>query len=424
MSVVAHVGPEYSWDQLQAFIKGAKERLVSGIYEFHGTAIKDAIENRLSAVENPLEFDLVMAAQTVKKPRPDKLAAGVEFDREKVFEAWDEDFDNRFRAIIAPVGAKGLVRMSYHIKVSVADDDAVWLSSGNWKQESSQPVVTQAMRDAAGSQDVPGNREWHVILTSKPLADFFRAHLLQDAKRSKHLQGEIVAEDALAGIMVEAPAVVPIVVERPPPRKVLPPLTINGRVSVRPLLTPDRRGAVYSEAVLDLIASARHQLLFQIPYIDPPTDPDKDRGYIDELFEALTRKMRRLPDARIILRGDSSEKYDPANAAWAFKHAGVATADRVKAMDRHHTKGMVVDGRRVLIGSHNWSGLGVSLNRDASLIFDDERIARYYAEAFEIDWARASTVRPKRFVKKVSEGVGGSPAYERVRLGDMWSEDD
>ncbi len=51
---------------------------------------------------------------------------------------------------------------------------------------------------------------------------------------------------------------------------------------------------------------------------------------------------------------------------------------------------MIVDGQRVLIGSHNWSGGGVTLNRDASLIFDDAEIAEYYREAFEIDWARAS----------------------------------
>ena len=59
-------------------------------------------------------------------------------------------------------------------------------------------------------------------------------------------------------------------------------------------------------------------------------------------------------------------------------------------MPSTHTKGMVVDGQRGLVGSQNWSGGGVTLNRDASLIFDDNEIAKYYREAFEIDWARAS----------------------------------
>jgi hypothetical protein len=37
----------------------------------------------------------------------------------------------------------------------------------------------------------------------------------------------------------------------------------------------------------------------------------------------------------------------------------------------------------MLLGSHNWSKPGVTLNRDASSLFDDEEMAQYYTEAFE-----------------------------------------
>jgi phosphatidylserine/phosphatidylglycerophosphate/cardiolipin synthase-like enzyme len=89
---------------------------------------------------------------------------------------------------------------------------------------------------------------------------------------------------------------------------------------------------------------------------------------------------------------------------------------------------MIVDGRRVLIGSHNWSKPGVSLNRDASLIFDHEGIAAYYAEAFEIDWARANPIRPKKFVKEsaiIREAVGDAPppGFRRVWLSELMKED-
>ena len=90
---------------------------------------------------------------------------------------------------------------------------------------------------------------------------------------------------------------------------------------------------------------------------------------------------------------------------------------------------MVVDGKRVLIGSHNWSGMGVSTNRDASLIFDHEEIAGYFADAFQIDWDRADPVPPKKFVKQphgeesvlmVPPGVEAPllPGYRRMRLSD------
>ena len=51
-----------------------------------------------------------------------------------------------------------------------------------------------------------------------------------------------------------------------------------------------------------------------------------------------------------------------------------------------HTKGIVVDRRRVLIGSQNWSNHGVSVNRDASLLFEDAPLAEYFAGIFADDW--------------------------------------
>ena len=64
---------------------------------------------------------------------------------------------------------------------------------------------------------------------------------------------------------------------------------------------------------------------------------------------------------------------------------------------------MIVDGKRLPLGIHNWSNPGVTLNRDASLLFDDEEIAGYYAEALEIDWELAAPIRPKKFVRPTKE---------------------
>jgi phosphatidylserine/phosphatidylglycerophosphate/cardiolipin synthase-like enzyme len=85
---------------------------------------------------------------------------------------------------------------------------------------------------------------------------------------------------------------------------------------------------------------------------------------------------------------------------------------------------MVVDGKRVLIGSHNWSKPGVSLNRDASLIVYDTGVAEYFADAFEIDWQRANPIRPRRFVVEsaTAETVGGAPAFEQVPLSELLSD--
>jgi phosphatidylserine/phosphatidylglycerophosphate/cardiolipin synthase-like enzyme len=268
------------------------------------------------------------------------------------------------------------------------------------------------------------------VIQSKTLADRFRNHIRQDFKRSKDLgSGELPKSFEAADVFVDVPIEEGLVLERRPPGRLLEPQTFAGRTKVKPLLTPDKEGAVYSEAVLDLIRSARKSLLFQIPYIGMPPSPRADRGYIDKLIKALAQKLKTLDDARLILRVGGQRYSHPTHAAWYFKSKGVDIQSRVRQIDDHHTKGMIVDGKRVLLGSHNWSKPGVTLNRDASLIFDDERIAGYYAQAFEIDWARANPVRPKRFVKTeavVLEAVGSvpPPGYRRVRLSDLLKEED
>lgn len=58
----------------------------------------------------------------------------------------------------------------------------------------------------------------------------------------------------------------------------------------------------------------------------------------------------------------------------------------LKVQERCHTKAIIVDRSRVLLGSQNWSNDGVSVNRDASLLFDDRPLAGYFAKIFEHDW--------------------------------------
>jgi phosphatidylserine/phosphatidylglycerophosphate/cardiolipin synthase-like enzyme len=349
-----------------------------------------------------------------------------EFERAESFESWKGRFGDRFKRIVVPEGSDGLIANAYHIKVTVREDSTFWLSSGNWKMGSSQPVITEQQRRNVDSRDLPGNREWHVVVRNKTLAERFRNHIRQDFKRSEALGGGATPREREApDIFVDVP--IEPLLERRPPGSVLAPETFTGVTKVKPLLTPDREGAVYAKAVLDLIRSAQDSLLFQIPYIGMPSSPGTDRGFIDELIKALTQKLKALRDARVLLRSGGSSYSSPAHAAWYFKSKGVRIQERLRRIEDHHTKGMIVDGKRVLIGSHNWSQPGVSLNRDASLIFDDPAIAGYFARAFEIDWARANPIAPKRHKKEgVLEAVGAEapPGYRRVRLSQLVKEED
>jgi phosphatidylserine/phosphatidylglycerophosphate/cardiolipin synthase-like enzyme len=51
-----------------------------------------------------------------------------------------------------------------------------------------------------------------------------------------------------------------------------------------------------------------------------------------------------------------------------------------------HNKGIVVDSSVVVVGSQNWSGQGVSSNRDASVIIHNAAAAQYWEQIFDHDW--------------------------------------
>ena len=84
---------------------------------------------------------------------------------------------------------------------------------------------------------------------------------------------------------------------------------------------------------------------------------------------------------------------------------------------------MIVDGKRVLVGSHNWSGDGVTFNRDASLLFDDAEIAAYYLQAFELDWARGNEPIINEAVlteaPRIATTAAPPPGFRRVTLEEF-----
>lgn len=412
MDVTLHVGPEYSWEVLKQFLEATPNKLVASMYEFHAKHIQEALEVKQEA---GVRVKMVLDGKTFHTS-----SDADEFDTQETFMDWAERF--RFQRVVAPGGRSGLMANSYHTKVAVRDDGVFWLSSGNWKPGSSQPMISQAQRDAAADDDLPGNREWHVVVMNPTLADRFRNHILQDFTRATDLGGREVPRRLLDESVILVPEAEGVSEERRPPGRVKKPLTINRRVKVKPVMTPDREGDVYADAVLALIESATDSLLFQIPYISMPADPTADRGIIDTLLAALVLKLKTLPDARVILRSGSKDFSSPLHAAWYFRSKGVDINNRLRVIENHHTKGMVADGKRVLVGSHNWSKPGVSLNRDASLVFDDEEIALYFADAFEIDWQRANRLTPRRFVPEsplMETGGGSAVTFRRVRLSDL-----
>lgn len=390
MTVVAHVGPEESFPVLQEFLGKTGTTLTSSMYQFFADHVMDAIKERLDAGKVMMKIVLDPATRDsgTGAPKPG------EFRRDATFDAWRGDYG--FTNIYVPVGTGKLVTRAYHIKVSVGDHKLVWLSSGNWTKSSQpRPVPGGAAR---------GNREWHIVLENEKLARMFEAHIDADFDQCGELGG---GEEAIAPpeIMVDVPE--DSFLEAPVAR--LDPLRIAARkVKVKPILTPDRRGRVYTDAVLSLIRSATRQLVFQNQYIKIRKGMS---GNLDELVEALIAKSRDIPDLRIILRaGDVDDDITE------LRRRGLDVTRCVRIIANTHTKGIVVDRQRVLVGSQNWSDQAVSTNRDASLLFDDGEVAGYFLKAFEIDWARARPAASAGLERPVLLARGDQPPPGYVRM--------
>jgi len=152
---------------------------------------------------------------------------------------------------------------------------------------------------------------------------------------------------------------------------------------------------------LPLIEKAKSKLYFQNQYINESLDERAQQDYI-LLLQAVAQKQRDGLDVRIILRAENGVE---ARHIEFMKTNGIDMT-QVRWRNRTHTKGMIVDSARVLLGSHNWSYDGTVLNRDASLLFYDAEIARYLEDIFIYDWENWS--RTKVYVRP------GKPKVEEI----------
>jgi len=109
-------------------------------------------------------------------------------------------------------------------------------------------------------------------------------------------------------------------------------------------------------------------------------------GLVDELIEAKKRGVA----VRVILEPRLSG--DNANLATMerLREGGVPARWATLDYKLTHTKAVIIDGKKVLVGSTNWSNSALTKNREYSVLIEDEGVAREFQENFEIDWEKAS----------------------------------
>jgi hypothetical protein len=406
MTVTCHVSPDGGFPLLKDFFAGTRRRLTVGMFDFSAPHVRDALKAALARrprrhLTLVLDPKLALSAGGDEdNPKADDITE--DEIRDALREALGDQFDFAWAAVkFAGKTTGGIFPNAYHIKVAARDGEAFWLSSGNW-QSSNQPppdAVPATDRDQPALRQALRryNREWHVVVEHPRLADLYERFLLNDLAQAEPLQEEArraaEAPPALPDLLVPEVAEETERAARPVRRFDPGPFTFTARrpLRVQPLLTPDRdpRSAdrfIYAARVRELIDSARTKLYFQNQYINLGKRMEPE---FVALVAALKAKANdRGVDCRIILRDlIGAREMLEALLADGFP------ADRIRLQKSTHTKGIVVDGERVLVGSHNWSSNGTTRNRDASLIFFDKQIAGYYEQVFLHDWDSLAAAR-------------------------------
>jgi hypothetical protein len=406
-----HASPDVGWSKLRDFLRATKDELVVGMYELTAPHIGDLLARELGGRLS--RFDLVMDKKLKIGPPGIKRDDRSEADHVCLFEqAHGSTFDHAY----AWTSSRGATfATDYHVKLAVRDRRTFWLSSGSW-QSSNQPNLFPLGSDAS-HPDLPDcNREWHVIGEHDLLPGVWAKFLEWDFEVAKN------APRRLAVALTDMPSPIVFMADKMegfPYQRYWEPLDVEidaDKVLVCPLLTPDN----FIDNVIQLVEEANDELIVQNQSLNfRRKEADQDLRFT-RLTKILAEKSRKLKKFRMLIRdpGDWGGNGSDLIAIWESKDFDTS---KILLQPRCHTKGMIVDGRKVLLGSHNLTNAGTTTNRDASLIVESEQVATYYRDLFEHDWSicrqLASVPRPRAILARPDERP--PPGMRAYRLWDL-----
>ena len=368
--LLCHVGPDAGWPVLKPFLEAAQHTLSVAMYDFNADYIAKAFIDavRASSLQVVLTWDNGMTPPETTIRNKLKSSLGQRLD------GW-----------VVQCGAGRRFASAYHEKVVVRDSAAFWLSSGNWSLRSQPDIDPIGDPTTAKGMYGKGNREWHIIVEDEVLAKLFESYITHDRDGS-----EQEAEDGDPGAVLDRadlmgfPDVfVPMetllggpelaAIAEPVPPQILP--STARPLTVFPVLSPDN----YIGRLMELLHTATRSIYLQFSYINF-SDAAKDVGFREMLSPLAEMSYRSDMDIRIIVGSNGAVDKIRKLVESGFKETVFRSQRNV------HNKGIVVDGRIVLVSSANWSGDGVLRNRDAGLIIHDEEVAAYYQNVFLDDW--------------------------------------
>ncbi len=346
------LSPDAGDGPLRSFVESAQATLDIAVYTFTSASIASTVA---SLAGRGVRVRVLLDGSPV---------GGVEPDEDRVVHGLlDAGADVRWLA-----GAGDVVkRYRYlHAKYAIVDRQAAWIGSENFG-DAGFPADAQE-----------GNRGWSVVIADIALAGALMEVFEADFNPSRR--------DSIAAMPQRGDPLPP-----PQPSLPWPPFGASTSRRARLVIAPDT--SLDPDGLLGILASASDHIWIEAFYVDE-TWRDHPNPFLEAAFDAARRgvSVRLLLDGSWSSVGDDSAGNDAIverlnrrarNESLDFAARLLEPRGRI---ERLHNKGVVVDGRTVLVSSMNWALGSATENREIGIILDDADMASFFEAAFAADW--------------------------------------
>ncbi|PXF53887.1 MAG: hypothetical protein C4B56_00340 [Candidatus Methanophagaceae archaeon] len=364
-SVTTFVSPDCSFTALKSELDNASSSLYLNLYEFDNNKLLEPI---LDALHRGVRVYLLLEGRPV---------GGMEDEERYIAEQ------------IASNG--GTVRFAHdrflnHAKYAIIDDKTLILMSENWK-------YTGVPYDRTY-----GNRGWGIVIRNREIAHYFMDLFLDDLQRAKADTNTETDASLSRGMGIGMKMNSKSQMEKEIPAggyytPVFKPHTMTTNFTVIPVLAPD--SALSSGTILDMIRNAKRYIHVEL-FSAAMYWGDEPNPFISALVEASRRgcDVKILLDSKYLENDNNNDEVVSAlnriaRSSNLSLEAKLADLDSL-GLAKVHNKGLVVDGKKVLITSLNWNAHSI-YNREAGVIIDNSAIASFYDRVFLYDWNACSS---------------------------------
>ncbi|MDF1539604.1 MAG: phospholipase D-like domain-containing protein, partial [Candidatus Thorarchaeota archaeon] len=339
MNVTTFASPDGSTEQLWKFLNSATESIYVEIYGINNPNILDLIHN-LHDTKPGLDMKFLIGEGSLGySAQNDYVANNL---TELGYEVkWTSDSDFTYA----------------HQKFVIIDNDTTIVHSGNWAKTSFPESNGKA------------NREWSIAMTDTDVASYFRS--VFDGDWTNGTLYDAVTDGtgtALTYTYSTSTYTRPFATAG----------EFSGQMKVTPIFSPDTG----LQGILYCINAAQATLDIQVPYF---TNADEG-GSVNQIVDAILAAKARGVTVRVI----TEEQYDWELVEELFiEHDIPIVYQDTRWFTANHNKGIIVDGRIVLLSSINYSDGSIERNREAGVIIENDAIAQWYQAIYDFDFGIA-----------------------------------